>query len=435
MATRITTAAAAVAFLAGGPVLAAGAAAQQPAASPAAPQSVAHSDGSGGWAAWIGCWRPTDEDAPLNALVCVVPGETAGSVRMLSLEDGAVVDESVVHADGRPRGIEEGGCTGTETASWSRDGRRVFMRGDLNCDGVQRVSTGVIAMIAENEWIDAQAVAIGEQHATRAIRYRAVPISQVPAVVAALLPADRQLVQQSARIHAAGPLDIEAVVEASGAVAAPALEALLAARQHGFSLNAARLAELERRGVPVAVIDMMVALSHPEVFAVQQRQREPAAGQDAWGRAGIGMRYSECADPRFARMRVDCDPFYAYGSSRYGYGYGSRFGYSPWGYDRYGWHYGPTPVVVIVRPDDSGTSTGGEVVRGRGYTSGGAAGTGRSAQPREPRPAASGASQGGSATQPAATTGSSSSGTSSGTSTGRTAVPRGGGGQTEDPTS
>jgi hypothetical protein len=393
----------------------------------AAPAAAA----SSGWQAWLGCWRPVGEAAPADALVCVVPGQDAQSVRMISLEDGAIIEESVMRADGTARPVTDGGCTGTESAAWSQDGRRVFVRTELDCDGMRRTSTGVIAMIAENEWVDVQAVEIAGQHAARSVRYRAVRSEQVPPEMAALLPTGQHLLHESARLHASAPLDIAAVIEASRQTSAPVVEGLVAARQNAFGLNARRLLELEAAGVPTSVIDMMVAVSNPQRFAVREQPREE---RQATALRPTSSLYTDCRDPyTFRRMtRLECERMMQYGYGSYGYNsYGSsRFGYSPWGYDPYGWRYGNSPIVVIVQPDRE-ERRGGQMVRGQGYTQGSGATTTRGAQPRDQatsRPADTGSS----AARPAATSGSGST-NDTGTNTGRRAVPRtGGGGDTSD---
>lgn len=421
---------------AAGALLLTGAAAAAP--PPAAAVDDSWQAAGPGWSAWYGCWRQTDAGATDDSLVCVLPGESAASVRVATLVDGVIADETVIHADGVARPVEEGGCTGAATASWSRDGRRVFVRSEFDCGGLARVSTGVLAMIAENEWIDVQALTVAGQHAARSVRYRAVRVEDTPPVVAGLLPQDRRLVQETARLQASAPLDVAAVVEASAALPPPAVEALLAARQQGFSMSASMLAQLERQQVPPTVIDMMVALSYPDRFAVQERPRSAASAADmmaqsAWRPARAGM-IEECYDPFFmqTRYRGACDSGLFQGSvyRRYGYdtryGYGTRYGYSPWGYDPYGWRDGRDPIVVIISPGDT-ESTRGEVVKGRGYSNPGGT-TARDARPRA-QPANSGAAAGRTTTTqpsspPASTTSGSSGDTSTGTSTGRTAVPR-----------
>ncbi|HSJ07772.1 MAG TPA: hypothetical protein VK936_13795 [Longimicrobiales bacterium] len=397
-------------------VLVAAAGAAPAAASPAGEPTVA----PGTWTAWYGCWRAVGDAGTADGMVCVLPGADAASARMVTLEDGVIVDESVVSADGRTGRVEEGGCTGTHQARWSRDGRRVFLSAEMDCDGVRRVSSGVIAMVSESEWLDVQAVSVAGRDAVRTLRYRPARDEDVPASMTAALADDRTLRQEAARLHASAPMDGDAVIEAAGAVAPAALEALVASQGHAWTLDAATLVRLSDAGVPPSVLDMMIAVSYPQRFAVAPRE-EP--------------RYPDRA-PRVARYRDDCmDTYYSpyrryrtdcallYGVAGYGFGY--RYMYSPWGYDPYGWGYGYQPVV-IVRPD--GPRSGGDsLVRGRGYTRGGTGSTG-TAQPR------SSGSRGNPSTSSSPSVQSSppSSGTdsgSSGGSSGRTARPRDGGGQ------
>ena len=378
---------------------------------------------AGEWTAWYGCWSAVDSVDAEAPLVCVLPGPDANAVRIATIADGQITEETVVRADGVARPIEEGGCTGTESAFFSADGRRVFTRAELACSGLGRLSTGVLGMVSESEWVDAQALTVNGQHAVRTIRYRAAAAEEVPEWLAAELPQGQQLAQQAARLDASTPLDIAAVVEASGHVAAPAIEELLAERQHGFELNAATLVQLEEQGVPTSTIDVMVGLSYPAKFAVApQRERRSDPGAAGMAEQNAARTWVEdCYDPYWSARRSGC----YYG--RYGYGTTRRgmYGYSPYGYDPYGWNYGTSrPIVVILRPEGSDEPRGGSVVKGRGYTrSGTARGT------ASPRSRETGGSQttvrgSGSSTSSRAAP----SPSSGGSSKPRTAKPRGGGG-------
>lgn len=340
-------------------VLAAAAVMAAPAMASAAPVST------GDWTAWYGCWRAVGDEDMAGPLVCVLPGDAPAAVRIATIADGAITEETVVRADGISRPIAEGGCEGSERAWFSNDGRRVFTRAELECSGMGRVSTGVLGMIAENEWLDAQALTVNGQHAARTMRYRAVDGSELPAWVSSELPQDQRLAQETARLYASAPLDIAAVVEASKNISPPAVEALLAARQHGFGLNAKRLSLLDEQGVPASTIDVMVALSYPAEFAVAPNEpsREYAGDLNELDR-GRAAWMNDCYDPYWTTRRYssDCRSAFGYGYSRY-----DRYGYSPYGYDPYGWNYGSRPVVVIVRPSEE-EPTGGTAVKGRGYS-------------------------------------------------------------------
>jgi hypothetical protein len=418
------------ALLAAGPLAAAQLAEYQatPQSRPhAAPQS-AHQAGS--WSGWQGCWRIVSEEAPDGQLLCILPGADAAEARLVTLADGVTEGSTTLRVDGVARAVEEGGCTGTETARWSGDGRRIFLRADLMCDGVSRTSTGVLAMVTGNEWVDIQTAAVGEQHAVRILRYRAASADATPEEFAAMLDQSRGLAREAARLHVAAPLQVDDVIEAGSLISTPALQALLAAYGHGFHVDARSIAGLHDAGVAGEVIDVIIALSFPTRFAVRDAggERIPST----YRQRGYGFE-DECYDPFMRR--------YYYGDACYygrPFGYG-RYGYSPWGYDRYGWRQGTGPVVVIVRPDidTRPPSPPGSVVKGGGYTRGGTSGeTGRgTAQPRSgessgaratatPSPMPSGTSSG-----TATSSGSGSSTTGSG-DTGRTARPRtSGGGQ------
>lgn len=396
------------------------------AAPPSTGGGAASAAASPSWSAWFGCWYPLGEAGTPGAMVCVLPGADAASVRIVTLQDGVMSDETLLRADGIARRVEEGGCAGTEQADWSRDGRRVYLRTELDCDGVKRQSTGVLAMLSESAWLDAQAMTVGDQHASRSIKYRAALAGDIPAEIAALLPPHREMVQETTRLHAAAPLDIDAVIEASQAVAPPVLEALLAARGHAYALDAGTLIRLEDAGVSPSVLDMMIAVSYPKKFAVEPSDRDARPE-----RGPYAARYrDDCFDAFYypsMRYRPECA--YLYGMSRYGFGF--RYGYSPWGYDRFGWGYGYSPVIIVPSPSP-GTERG-RVVRGQGYRQGGSEQTGtaqpRSARSREstsgsPSPAAT---RSPSPSTTPSTPSTSSGSTSSGSDSGRTARPRGSG--------
>lgn len=370
------------------------------------------------WNAWYGCWRAVDTSTAAS-LICVLPGEDAASVRIATIADGVIAEETVVRADGVARPIEDGGCSGSESASFSADGRRIYTRSELACSGLGRMTTGVLAMISESEWVDAQALTVNGQHAVRSIRYRAAAPSDVPAWVAMELPQNQRLAQEAARMDAAAPLDVDAVIEASRHVAPPAVEALLAERQQGFGLNADKLARLDAADVPSSTIDLMVALSYPTKFAVEP-QRQPVAGD-------VGPWYD---DRNAARMYMDdCYDPYRMGSRSSCYGYNSRrgtYGYSPYGYDPYGWNYGARPIVIVTSGDDEREPRGGQVVKGRGYTRTGTARGSASPRGATERTRETPVRTTGSSTATTRSTPSTSSGSSSEPK--RTAKPRGGGG-------
>ena len=187
-----------------------------------------------------------------------------------------------------------------------------------------------------------------------------------------------------ARRVASVPIAIDDVIEANGKVSAETLQLWVVERGEPFALDASRLIEMADSGVPPSVIDVVVAVSYPEKFVVNEGRtagRRPA--EAARGRPGLGY---------VRRLNPFYDPYSRYGYyspygsySRYGLGYYGGFGYGYGGYN-YGFGGYGTPIIVVGRrgsTTDSGP-TKGRVVTGGGYTSarGSGGSTGRSARPR-----------------------------------------------------
>lgn len=363
------------------------------------------------WYAWLGCWEPEAAltgAGPTAPTVCVIPAATGSGVEVATLENGAVVAREPMSATGEPVALQRESCSGSTTASWSADGRRVYRTSQLSCPGgFQRNSTGIMAMTPAGEWIDVEGLAAPLDEAVRVMRYRPLLITgQLPAEIESAL-AGHGTAARTARLAVSGQATLAEVAEASGRVGAAVTQAWLVERGQGFALelDAARLLALREAGVPDRVIDMVVALSYPQRFAVNrdlrqagavEREREPRStsttAYDAWGYPTYGWGYG-------AR----------YG--RYGYGYG----YDPYGYGPYGHLYGTPRVIVVEREADAGESPRrGRMVNGTGYS-----------RPDNPGPSSSsgGSSSGGSSG------GGSSAGSSGGSSGGgggavRTAKPR-----------
>jgi hypothetical protein len=384
-----------------------------------------------GWLPWIGCWQPepaAGEPAGETPTVCFVATAEAGAVDVITLDAGEIVSRERLRADGSRRALEEGGCTGSESAAWSADGRRLYLESALSCEGLPRQSTGMFAMVGPTEWLDIQAVSAGRSAAergVRVVRYRAASQSALEAHGIVAASPERALVLQTARQAAAAPVDLHMVTEAVARVDNEVVEAWLIESQARIALSAAQLVALDEAGVPTSVIDLMVALANPQRFAIDHAGR--ASALPAAGRAGLSedeRARRAMARPYYGSRRPGSwygwDPYYGYGyGGYYGYGYGGRPG---WG----SFYGGYTPVIVIIRePVQDGQAQGRlRAVRGRGYTTGTSSAGSSSPSPSRGRPAsgsASGTSSSGSATSQPASSGSS----------GRTARPRSSGSDPE----
>ena len=390
------------------------------------------------WVPWRGCWRAVDETDTAPVL-CVVPLAGEAAIEMLTILDGQVVSRESIFADGQEHAVSRDECEGWERAEFSDDSRRIYIGSELTCGAsAHRSSTGVISMVSPYEWLDVRTIDVDGQSVPWALRYRLASPAEHRAAGQGDLVSAQGLGARMARTAASLPIAIDDVIEATGKVSAETLQLWVVERGEPFALDASRLIEMADAGVPPSVIDVVVAVSYPEKFVLNEGRtagRRPADAARGRPGYGYGRTRNPFIDPFY-------DPYSRYGhysgygyGSRYGLGYYGGFGYGPGyygglgygygGYGRYGYggyNYGyggyGTSIIVVGRRGSGSASTNGRVVRGGGYTSAGSSGgsTGRSARPRS-----SGSSR---SSAPAAR-----SGSSSPRSTGRTAQPRAGRGR------
>lgn len=409
-----------------------------------------------GWQAYLGCWarpaspvevdRPEEEAVDDGVLCFVASGE---DVEMLTIVDGAITHREPFPADGQPRMVEQDGCTGTETSRFSHDQRRIYVTSEATCqDGAPRRSTGIISMPGPSEWLDVRAMEVDGRATAWAQWYQRTSNSALREVGLESGEMEGPVALRAAASYLSSQVTIEDVIDASQNVHPEAVSAWLAQAARPFArLDADDLVRLDDAGVPGSVIDVVVAVSFPERFALN---RDDAYADD----------YGEYGGVRAART-VWVDRLYSPFYSGYGYGYypyRSYYGWSGYGWGYNSWYGGGyyRPVVVNVTP----RSGGGRVVAGRGYraprsgisgnrggsTSGawtrsggssrsggavsrggsGSSGGSRSARPRRGGGSVEGVSGSSGSNRPSASSRPSAS-RSSGSSTGRTARPRRGG--------
>lgn len=361
------------------------------------------------WAPWLGCWTLIQDDrgsldaattGPDDVLVCVLPASEGRGVGMTTFVGGrSVVQQSIV-ADGASHPVSEPACSGSQRSEWSLTGQRLLTRAEVVCSGqAARTVSGITLMTQGPTWVDIQAVGADQDAQVRVRRYRRA--SSPPEGM--VLPPGLQERGEAARARLAGPMTmtLEEVVDASGKIAAPAVEAALLETGSRFDLNSRALRELDAADVPDEVVDVMVALSFPGRFQVDRTRGRATQTQ---GAIVTSVERSNRLPERYgsARQRRNLpydtyappytyDPYYPYYSyypynpynPYYGYGAYDRyyFSYSPFGYSNW-WgnpyipYYSgsPRPVVIVpggpARPGGSGRS---RVVEGRGYTQGGTA--------------------------------------------------------------
>jgi hypothetical protein len=364
------------------------------------------------WLPWYGCWQPVDEVG--DHLLCIRPLADDAGVEMVTYSEGRIVSQETLRADGEQRAQSREGCNGWESASFSEDTRRVYLRSEFACEGaVRRTSSGLISMTSPRTWMDVQVVGVGGRNGVRVVRYELASSERVAAAGIEPIAEDRVMAVHTARTAVSGSIDIDDIIDASAHSTPEAVEVWVVERGDRIKLDSDKLVRMADAGVPESVIDLVVAVSYPNRFAVDRESRESELrAPERTGDDEDVYAYPGYIDPFY------WDPF------RFG-GYGW---YSPWGYrGGRGWYY--PPIVVVPAPGDGEAEPPGRVVKGRGYTRGGRTvsepGSGGSYRPppsEGKRPDASTAKPSGSSTG-SASTGSSGS---SGKSEPRKAKPRGG---------
>lgn len=303
-----------------------------------------------GWLAWQGCWRAQGDPTP--TLLCVVPA--SDGARLMTFQGGTLQAESKIIADGLARPVEKEGCRGTEMARWSSDRQRLFLVSKMKCGAnVERNLSGIMSMYSANEWLDVQSITTAGKTFARTTHYVSASTPGLPAEVTTALEANK-LARETARYAASSLVDLNDVVEATKNVDEQAVAEWLTTFKQQFDLNGKRLLALADAGVSETVIDVLVAVSNPEVFAVRTRMNDDR--RDSRGRVLSSSCYDEFYSPWAGPMS------YTYGYSRcYDRYYGYDRGYSSWGYSPWQWYAVNTPVVVVrnsANPDARVTRNG-----------------------------------------------------------------------------
>lgn len=409
---------------------------------------------------WMGCWAPTvlsagtggTQTAKAPSLACVVPSQSIrGSVDIVVFDSANVSTRAAIPLPGTTVAKSVDGCSGTETARWTPDDMRLVMMAELSCGrGAKRKEAGLLTMTPSGEWLQVQHLAVGGNSATTVLtmRYVAESLGEWARLGAGAVASTASL-----RLAVGAPLVNSDVLAVATLAPAPLVEAWLTESGQRFTLTGKELLRLADRGMPPRVIDLMVAMSNPETFAVRAVGDERRWSGDVGARAGdlitggignarlrgtcstfddlcygpggmgawgLGWQYGLNAfDPWSLRYGMG-GPFNAFGN-QFGNGFGAGFGN--------GFYFGNAPIIIVDRA--AGQPAGAAPIVGRAVRGGGYTRRPVGAQPREPvgggaspspRAGASGGSSG-----DAGGAGSAGGASSSGGGTGRTAKPRGGG--------
>jgi hypothetical protein len=276
--------------------------------------------------AWLGCWelltgREDRTKASLDGqqLVCVARGDAPSALELKAIVRGLVVASDTLITDGSRQAIDESGCSGWRRTRFSEDRRRLYLQSETTCeDGGERHLSGASMMVSGDHWVDVRVLRVDGE--------REIAIQDYVRVgdYAVELPGRLPSAAHAAGVTAAAPLTADDVIEALEYVDPAVVEAMLLETGSRFPIDSRLLLRLANAGVPDEIIDVMVALSFPEYFAVEGDtvSRRPAVYYGGYW-----------------------SPWYPY----YGYGFGYHY-----------YHHPP----VGGHPEEG---FGGKVISGRGY--------------------------------------------------------------------
>jgi hypothetical protein len=224
-----------------------------------------------GLQAWLGCWSAELSAVRTDAaptIVCITPTASVDIADVLTVQDGRIVARETLDATGRPRPIDAARCTGERSARWSTDRRRLFVHSIGTCAGVSSSTSGLLAVGADGDWIDVEAVSAGGGASVRVARYREVaPPAALPSAARSALRA-QALATRSVRAAASAPVRAEDVLEASRVLDAAVVDAWILERAQQFDITSTDLAALVNLGVPTRITDALGAVAEPQSYTL-----------------------------------------------------------------------------------------------------------------------------------------------------------------------
>lgn len=236
----------------------------------------------GRWQPWVGCWSPNSaivapitSNGPSTAvgLLCVVPSNGGNDVDLATIVNGKVAHLEHISATGQqvPKSVDN--CPGWESATWSTDNQRVFLRSEFTCGATAKVTgSGILAISSEGEFVQIQGTTVNGKAGARAIRYQpaGVQIVMKPGLsladssIVETVAAGNGFASQSMRAAAGAPASTNAIADVAKHVDLAVAGAWLNEIGQKFNVSGKELVTLADAGVPPYMLDLMVAMSYPD---------------------------------------------------------------------------------------------------------------------------------------------------------------------------
>jgi uncharacterized membrane protein YgcG len=184
---------------------------------------------------------------------------------MSAIVDGETISEEVLVADGSRRPVSEGGCSGWTRYLISEDQRRLYRQSKTTCDDNGEISlSGASLIVSGGRWVEIDVKQVDGVRELLVRHYQIVDADTFPESDTIRAAA------HIARAAAAVPLSVEDVIEALEYLDPAVVEAMLVESKSRFPMASRLLMQLVDAGAPAQIIDLMMAQSYPELFAVKE---------------------------------------------------------------------------------------------------------------------------------------------------------------------
>jgi hypothetical protein len=270
------------------------------------------------WYPWVGCWQRSGDAGAGASFTCVRPGSGA-SADILTIANGAVDSREHLIVDGAPHPIDKDGCHGSQTATWSASGNRVYIGAAYSCSGnLHGRSSRMFAILPSGVWLEVRDVHAGGGWVETVTRFHDAGLpASVPADIRSEI-SRRELAVATARAAASAPVSTSDIAEATRAVDTVVVQTWLAARGQGLAADASDNAGAGTNAV--RVYEGAPATPAPT----------PSSSTD------------------YSAMNSGCDAFGCYEQNAYSSYNG--FGYSRMVRPYYYYGFGPSYYVPFVAP-------------------------------------------------------------------------------------
>ncbi len=226
------------------------------------------------WTPWIGCWtRIGDED--VQSILCMLPSDEYQAVEAMWIGSEGVLRRETIRADAQRYSASLDECRGWAEGQFSENERRVYLKSEYTCVNDDSIAHWhALALHSQGSMLSVQAVKTGDSLVTGIDRYWRIQNEVLDTIGLGELV--RRFVEPNPYLTRLAGTELEASDLIELAFVMPSQIAVLLTIELGVTaaMRADDIFQLRSAGVPDNLIDVVVARSYPEWFAVQVASME-----------------------------------------------------------------------------------------------------------------------------------------------------------------